>query len=115
MTTFLSEADLERMKFPVPRDFSETRDAIGSLIVRAPDYTYPSFPEYNIDVAYSMVLLGLTDLERKARSEHRRAIFQECRGLLLDAYSAFKAGDEDKGYIKVQLADVAFRKKPKKD
>jgi len=105
---FPTRQQLEALKFHVPRNGPETADAIGSLIVRAPDYTNKFFPKYTIEVGYGMAMLGLEAVDREVTTPQQRNLVVRCREELLLAYAAFKRGNDEEGFRLVQKADQTF-------
>lgn len=105
----LTIEELRVLKYPVPADYSTTNDAIGALIGDAPDFVSPFFPDYNIDIGYSMALHGLESLERGALSSAQRHILESCREQLIGSYEAFLAGDKKRGFELVQAAWGSFK------
>jgi hypothetical protein len=106
--SLLGKDEIEALCFPLARDYSETHDAIASLIVRAPDYQNKFFPKYNIEVGYSIAILGLEEIRGRLKSPEQQELIKRCKQELLAAYEAFKVGDEDRGLRLVQEADQTF-------
>jgi hypothetical protein len=104
----LGKTEVEALRFPIPRDYSETHDAIASLISYAPDYKNKFFPKYTIEVGYSRALLGLEAVERLLALPEQQELAARCKAELVGAYSAFKLGDEDQGLRLIQAADQTF-------
>jgi hypothetical protein len=102
----MSREALEQLKYPIPDDRGSTRDAIAGLIADAPDFVSPFFPDYNIEIGFSMALLGLDGLRSQARSDERRATLEECIGWLGESYAAFKSGDARRG---MELLQSSYR------
>ena len=107
--TLPSEEEIRmRVKY-FPVGFSEVRDCIGSLIVRAPDYKNEFHPEYTREITYGSVVIALDKLIINARNEKRREQFRKCREYVLTAHNAFVVGDETAGYPAIQEAYEIMR------
>jgi hypothetical protein len=109
MTVPLARKALEDLKYPIPDDRGSTRDAIAGLIADAPDFASEFFPDYTIEIGFSMAILGLEGLVSRARTPGRRAKLQACIEWLGESYAAFKAGDKARGMELLQSSYWAVK------
>jgi hypothetical protein len=100
----LTPEQLRQLKFPIPDSYSAVFDSITALIVDAPEFSSKFFPSYNIEVAYSMALLGLQQLRQAATSDEQRIAIDRCSRELLVSYGHFKTNEADDGFSILQAA-----------
>ena len=102
MTIPMTREELLELNYPIPGSRDDVRDSLANLISYAPDFVSEHFPDYTIEIGFSMSILGLEELASRSRSESRRVQVRAWIARLLASYAAFKAGDTKRGMSELQ-------------